>query len=361
MLGIKKNHVYNNPFTHNIESISRDDFYAFWQKLRQGEQALSCELAMKRKDGTRFYARIEAKAGDEQQGGRLALVDVSDRFRAEQALLEANDNLERKIQERTAELGESVRELRSAKEEIHLHAQRLRGLTQQMILAEQRERRRIAQVLHDGLQQQLAAAQLALGGLAEKKHEQDGGELLSQVEQMLRDSITTARILTTELSPPALYHGGLTGGLEWLASWMKQKHGLTVDLSLEKIESNMSDDLRFVLFDAVREMLFNVLKHAEVRLARVQLEAAGDAIQITVMDNGRGFDPQAEKPAGQEGGFGLFSIQERLQTLGGKLEVESRIGKGQPVQNSRGQGDFDLALFKIRHSIDAGGRSFRRA
>jgi PAS domain S-box-containing protein len=234
------------------------------------------------------------------------------------------------------EMGIDITEQRRAENELkrtHLEltarAAQLRVLAGELTLVEQRERRRMAKMLHDHLQQLLVCAKLHTAILSRA-----GDELVKnaskEIEGLLDDSISASRSLTAELSPPILHEGGLIPGLEWLARWMADKYGLFVDLSLEVIAQPIGNDVKILLFESVRELLFNVVKHSHTRSATVNLRIVdGQLLQIVVTDQGAGFEPQSIKPAGQPGGcFGLFSIRERMDLLGGKMEMSSAPGEG---------------------------------
>jgi signal transduction histidine kinase/ActR/RegA family two-component response regulator len=206
---------------------------------------------------------------------------------------------------------------------------RLRALAGELTLAEHRERRRIAQVLHDHLQQLLVGAKFHITTLS-----QTGDVMIckaaKEIETLVEESLTVSRSLTAELSPPILNEAGWTPALKWLARWMADKHGLAVALALEYDAPAGAEDVRVLLYEAVRELLFNVVKHARVKSASVTLRRGpGDQAQIVVTDTGVGFDPATATSAGAGGGgFGLFSIRERLDLVGGRLEIESAPGKG---------------------------------
>jgi ligand-binding sensor domain-containing protein/signal transduction histidine kinase len=233
---------------------------------------------------------------------------------AEDKLREARDHLEQKVEERTVELTE--------------RANQLRILAGELTLTEQRERRRLAKLLHDHLQQLLVGAKfriVSLGHSAGPSVRQAARE----VEELLNESIEASRSLTAELSPPVLSEGGLTAGLEWLAQWMNQKHGLCVRLIAEEQVSPAAEDIAVLLFESVRELLFNVVKHARVNSVTVSLERVEEqTVRITVADQGAGFEQGSWQSARESGAFGLFSIRERLDLIGGRLEIDSRPGKG---------------------------------
>jgi signal transduction histidine kinase len=237
------------------------------------------------------------------------------RMQAEQELKSLNETLERRVAERSAE--------------AERRAEQLRQLASELTLAEQRERQRLAQVLHDGLQQILVGAKYRL---ALFDRSQGTKQTALEVADIIDDAIETSRSLTAELSPPILHQSGLLPALEWLVRWMQDKHGLVVDLIAgEKIHLNQGE-LDVFLFQAIRELLFNVIKHAGVRQSRVRISRHDDQLQIAVEDEGSGFDQsQLRTAGGKTGGFGLFNLSERLSMLDGRMTIDSSPGKGSRI------------------------------
>lgn len=246
-------------------------------------------------------------------------IDITEHKRAEDQLQALNQTLEQRVAERTA-----VAEHRTAQ---------LRALASELTHVEQRERRRLAEILHDHLQQLLVAAKLNLGLLHGQVDEGGPRHVLRQVEELLNESIYTARSLTVELSPPVLYDSGLVAALRWLARQMQAKHGLRVSVDADESAAPAAEDIRVLLFQSVREALFNVVKHARTDEAHVSIERCGDRqVCVRVRDAGAGFDPAAaQQHADLAGGMGLFSIQERLSLVGGRLEVASAPGRGTTI------------------------------
>jgi signal transduction histidine kinase len=241
------------------------------------------------------------------------------RKHSEEQLKALNETLEQRVQERTA-----VAEQR---------AEQLRLLAADLSRTEQRERRRLAQVLHDHLQQLLVAAKMGLSALRGRVADSETLERIGSIENLIIESIDASRSLTFELSPPVLQQGKLREALAWLTEWMQDKHGLSVELQADESADSAPDDVRHLLFDIVRELLFNVVKHANVPEAAVELYPLNDGrVEIVVSDAGSGFDA-AEHDRGTEAthGFGFFSILQRLQVLGGELEVDSAPGCGTRV------------------------------
>jgi CheY-like chemotaxis protein/anti-sigma regulatory factor (Ser/Thr protein kinase) len=159
--------------------------------------------------------------------------------------------------------------------------------------------------------------------------EKDINQAIAEVDEMIGQSIDVARSLTGELSPPMLHEGGLVPALLWLVRWMKEKHRLAVELVAPERVTTETEDTRVLLFQAVRELLLNVVKHAKTHSAHVEVQRAEDQLQVTVWDEGIGFDP-AQLKAGRGGnsGFGLFSIRERIELSGGTIKIDSAVGSG---------------------------------
>ena len=227
------------------------------------------------------------------------------------------------------ELKQRERELKSLNEtlgqRVSQRTGQLRHLASELTLSEHRERQRLALVLHDGLQQILVGAKFQI---ALVEHNQDLKGATAKIEDLIDEAIETSRSLTARLGPPIVSQGGLIPGLEWLARWMHDKHGLSVNLEIHEIVESPPENLTIFLFHATRELLFNVIKHSEVLTARVEVTGPDGHIQIEVSDEGEGFDPGRLDSTDDLGGIGLFGIRERLRMLGGRLEIDSSPGRG---------------------------------
>ncbi len=305
------------------------------------------EVELRPKAGAPLVILLSAEILD--IGGERCLLsvlhDITERKRTEEVLREreaalraAHEELEQRVRDRTAELAQSVKTLTAetarralAEEALWQRSLQLRALTAELTLAEDRERRRLAAVLHDDLQQLLVGARLRLGDL-DRVSKAELRQTAETVEDLLGQALEVSRSLTRELSPPILQEGGLVLALEWLSHWMQDRHGLEVKLAAASDLPSLSDDAKVLLFQAVRELLFNVVKHAQVSQAAVEISRRGEQTRIVVWDEGRGFDPGGLLvEGGRTGGFGLFSIRERLGLLGGRLQIESAEGKGTQV------------------------------
>ncbi len=254
-------------------------------------------------------------------GAVLVFHDVTAKRRAHQALQRSHEELEERVAKRTEQL-------KRANLKIEARAAQLRALAGELTLAEQRERRRIAQLLHDNLQQLLVGAKFRMSalGLSSDPEVRSAG---IAVGALLEEAIRSSRSLTAEISPPILYEQGLVPAMRWLVGWIAEKHGLTVELHSETVSPKLDEDVNVLLFESVREILFNVVKHAGVAAAHVDVRCAQGKLRIIVTDQGSGFDPESVRASeASGGGFGLFSIRERLGLLGGELQIDSSPGMG---------------------------------
>jgi signal transduction histidine kinase/CheY-like chemotaxis protein len=331
LLGVERARLPGRRFGVFVGEADRSVFKAFLEKVIASQAKEVCEVAILGEGQEPLTMQITATVSQAGPECRFMMVDISKLRQAEEALLKANTELEQKVRERTFELAVKIDELGRANEELESRAKQLRLLAAELTRTEQRERKRLSQLLHDGLQQHLLAAKMRLGGVAELIDDVDLKKSAGDIEKIIGESVQLSRSLSTALSPPILHEAGLLEGLKWLIRWMRDQHNFIVELSIEH-PTELSDDVKLLVFESVRELLLNAVKHSKVRSARVSLEqvkAAG--LRITVSDEGAGFDPGQLKPAGEEGGFGLFSVRERISLIGGCVEIDSAPGKGSRV------------------------------
>jgi len=211
----------------------------------------------------------------------------------------------------------------------------LRELASAVTLAEQRERQRVSQVLHDYVQQMLHGIQLRAHLLildAPPNTHPGLQEHLEAIQRLTEEAIQATRTLTVELSPPVLQREGLSAAFRWLADHMAEMHALDVDLEIHGDCQMYNNELSVLLFQAARELLFNVVKHADVKRAQLSLQEKDDMVIVRVSDQGNGFDMALRNRSRRRiGGFGLASIEERLNLFGGKVELTSQVGNGTSI------------------------------
>lgn len=219
---------------------------------------------------------------------------------------------------------ENIQDRKSSEEQVLAYQERLQSLAAELSLGEERERRRIATGLHDRIGQSLAFARLKLAGLARKNEE------LKPVQELIEQAINDTRSLTFELSPPVLYELGLVPALEWLARKIEQEHKIPTRFHDDGEPKPVDENFRVVLFQATRELLLNVVKHARASQAQVVLRRDGDAIRIIIEDDGIGFDVSQGRNESPRT-FGLFNVRERIEYLGGRVKIGSEPDAGTRV------------------------------
>jgi two-component system sensor histidine kinase UhpB len=211
---------------------------------------------------------------------------------------------------------------------------RFRSLAKAVWKVQEDERRRLARELHDGLGQTLTALTNQLERLQQKIGAQagDAGGLADQVAgsvELARLALNESREMSRLLRPPVLDDLGLPAALSWLARTLEQRAGLRVELTLDGIEERLDPDLETLVFRLVQEALTNVLRHAGVDRAAVEVRHAGEGLELRVTDHGRGFDPQAAlAPGAAATGSGLRGMRDRLELFGGRLDLTSAPGQG---------------------------------
>ena len=278
-----------------------------------GKGRFTCEYRQQLPDGSYKWLAAAGATTFENQRERKAILlaatvqDIHERKTTELALAGLNEDLERSVFKRTAEV---------------------RSLAADLTLTEEKERRALARTLHDTVQQELVAAQYTLGALKNKVE----GEALAGVveaETILKDTLTMTRQITTDLRPVTFDDPDLRASLHWLADVMQRKYGLKVSV-VGDLNCDIQDEARrSLLFNLTNELLFNIVKHAGVKSATVSVKKADDIV-LTVEDKGQGFDV-AQLSASGGTGLGLSGAHKRLRLFGGCLDIDSRLNKGTKV------------------------------
>ncbi|MGA0610804.1 ATP-binding protein [Caldimonas sp. KR1-144] len=263
-----------------------------------------CEWRLQRGDGS--AVSVDAVAKLLSDGRCMALLrDATERRRREQAAQAAAEELERRVDQRTEELRRLVAELEAA---------------------ESRERRQIARDLHDDLGQLIAAARIRLGVLCQDERA-DVRSAALDIAGLVEQADLSTRSLAAQLAPAVLYELGLLPALEWLAEEIAQRFGMRVELCDDGAAKPISQEVRTVVYRAVRELLINAAKHARVDRVQVSLERHDGWLSVHVSDGGVGFDSSAPRSAAGKG-VGLVSVRERLSYVGGSFDIRSIPGDG---------------------------------
>ena len=254
-------------------------------------------------------------AEDRVQGVVVTFIDITENRRAAEAAVAAQkkmaESLEHRVQERTAQV---------------------RAIAAELSLAEERERRGLAQDLHDDLGQVLAIVKLKLSSLSETCGQCIDGRRYKEIEHLVDQANKSVRSLALQLSPPILHTLGLVPALEWLVEEMERVYGLAVRFHDDGEPKPLDEKNRSILFRAVRELLINVAKHARIGHAELTSLCAGGKVLLTVTDEGGGFDHKntLEAQPGKSG-LGLLGMRERLAYIGAEMHVDSRPGDGTTI------------------------------
>jgi signal transduction histidine kinase len=204
----------------------------------------------------------------------------------------------------------------------------LRLLARELASARERERHKIADQIHDGMGQDILVAKFKLGQLAEELPLQYR-DAIHDINEIIDVVIRETRGMIQDLYPQQLFELGLPSALQSLATEMQSKYRLICTTKLESPSKPLHEDVQLVIFAAVRELLVNVVKHAQASTAKVTMKCRPGFIVVEVCDNGRGFNPDRLPLSDvSTGHFGLFSLRSRLVPLGGSLRMVSRLGKG---------------------------------
>ena len=294
-----------------LESIVGDSIYRlippkekelFKEFVEQGSRSMSREqIHFQAADGASISALISMSDLRDAIPGSICLLvaDITELQKTQQALQKSHKELKEAIEK-----------------------QRL--LAAELLMTEVRERRRIAADLHDNICQSLAVAKIKLYDLQARVTEIDLEKPLIEIRKIIGDAIDHTRSLLQDISSSALHELGLSAALDALAEQINAKYGLAVILESPQSIGKIDEEVQVLLYQAVRELLLNIIKHAKVSTAFVSIQEIGSNIRVQVKDDGVGFDVSAiQTMFNQSGGFGLFNIRERLKLWDGHMEIKS--------------------------------------
>lgn len=323
MLGVPHEELIGLSLADYVASPDKNVLWKHLRECRESEIPVAAELGLLPRGGEAMAVEFHSISVPDPDGEarlcRIAVTDITRRKEVEHELQALNESLESRVRQRT--------------EELEQRAALSRKLASQMCQIRRKERRRLAVMLHHHHQQILYAVRVRLDMLRELVSRSELEQDFDEIEELLGEAIDSCRSLAQQLSPPILYEVGLSAAMEWLAEQTEAKHHLRVTAVTDPQANPEDEDTAELIFQAVRELVFNVVKHARAETARVVLARAdGGYTEVTVADDGAGFDPEAlETSAGSPTGLGLLGLRDRLEVIGGEMHLSAAPGQGTRV------------------------------
>jgi signal transduction histidine kinase len=294
MLGQSRSRLIGQRLERFVVSGDRASYQSLLRRANASGGVESCEIRMIDPTDSGLHVLVGCKAvvpeGQDGESVRLTVTDISSQ---------------------------------KAAEKLEITRERLRRSALADSLAEERERRRIAIELHDDAGQILALARIKLSQAISEGHESNAA--LREALNLVTNAIAQTRRLTAELSPPILHEIGLEAALDWLAQRQGEENAYRVEFLNDGMTEPFDEVVRVNVFQAVREIMRNVSRHADAGKVTLRVGCREGNLQVQVEDDGTGFDPGSLRP---DDGFGLFGIRERMGAIGGSLRIESSPGKG---------------------------------
>jgi PAS domain S-box-containing protein len=295
------------------------------------------EIRRVRKDGKTIWC--ETMATLIQYKGRTAVmgnvIDITDRKQAEEKMKKAHADIlirQDAIVKLSEELRQEIEERKKAEREIKQYYAQVRNLVSQMALIEENERRRIANVLHDSIGQNLALSRIMLDELQVPDLSGPLSLSLDELTKIIDEAIHSTRDLTFEISSPILYELGVEAAIEWLGEKLLKRRNILFDFRNDRKPKTLSKEAQVLLFQAVREFYLNIIKHAKAHHVSVIVKELDSNIHISIEDDGVGFDTKTlHSQTSKLMTYGLFSIRERISLIEGNFEIESIPGQGTRV------------------------------
>ncbi|WP_372795744.1 PAS domain-containing protein [Pontiella sp.] len=272
------------------------------QSLAKGSDAHTTELRMKWADGTYHWYKCWNRF----------LRDESGEIASVQGIMT------------------EVTDVHEAHERGIKYQNRLRALTQDLLQAEDRERRQLAMALHDDIGQMLAALNMKFSVLKETEDPAAAEALVPQVDELISRIMQTTKSLTWEISPTSLYEMDIAAGLERMAEEIHDLFGLETRIDAAGPRIFLDKNTCAIIFRCAKELLVNIAKHAGVKKASVGISHYGDKAHLVVSDTGRGFQVEELEESSKKS-YGLFSIKERIEHLGGSMRIETSPQKGTKI------------------------------
>lgn len=250
-----------------------------------------------------------------------------------------HQNLENLVRRRTEDLSNANKklqkdavDLKEAYERVLAYQKELQKLTTVLSQVEENERRQIATDLHDTIGQLLSLSMIKLEALESSLNESTPSHQIQELKDLIEKTLNTSRNLMYDLYPPTLYELGFEAAVKQLVERFINQNDLYIAMNIDNKPKPLDENMQYFLFRATRELLMNVVKHAQTSQVQLEIKRENNQIQIDVIDDGKGFDANTSFPGvNANSSFGLFSIRERLARMGGNITINSVPGQGTHV------------------------------
>ncbi len=349
ILGYSHDELIGTDYHLYIEKKNRARTYQTFHKVyKTGTPAIASDWTIVRKEGSKRFVEVSASIILNSEGQRIGfrgiMRDVTERKLIEEELKKHRRHLKRMVEERTAELRKTNKQLRleiterkKAQKALAHSEKQLRLLSSQLLRAQEKERKRVAQELHDGIGQQLTAIKFRLEqaiGQVDERHR--GVEPLQTVIPMIQNAIKEVRRISMDLRPATLDQVGVLATIAWFCREFQATFlSIRVDKRIGLEEKDVPEPLKIVIFRVLQEALNNVGKHSNADFVSIRLEKKAGRIELTVQDNGVGFRRDDESAAANDRrGFGLASMRERTELSGGSFAIEASEQTGTDIRCS---------------------------
>jgi len=316
--------AYTDFLEQAVDSRDKTAFSQAFSKAQQPKNVFASACRILRPDKSDVsWVEITGRFYQDNDDVSLCMIgivkDISEQKQHEQNIEQINELLEQRVRERTAK--------------IQNQTQRMRDLANKLGQVEQKERNRLAAVLHDHIQPLVVGARMHIWDIYRKNDITAAHKTAHKIEGILEETLAELRSLTLDLSPSAILNDGLAGGVNWLVNYMKKKFDFTLKSEVDDTIDPIAENTGSLLFQCTKELLFNVVKHAGEKQATISIERTPDQqTKIIVSDNGNGFEMDTiDKTQNGTTSLGLFSIQERLKDIGGRMKIASAPGQGTTV------------------------------